>query len=1253
MKYFCFITVLIFCIVVNSTAQWLPLEGIQKKERPKIKVLSSDNTGILIGINLPGIETAKITAKGTEYDLLRLPEYFTTLEIGKPQLPAIRELLAIGAFKNYKFSVVDSSVTILKGYNVYPFQTPALEGENLEFVKDEMFYDQNKFYPDKILNLEKPGIWRDLLVSRLSIFPIKYNPKTKILRIFTKLLIKIDFEGSSGDAKIRNKPIPKEWKNIYKNSIINYDYLHLDRIKLNKCSSSKSSSGDYDYLIITHQDYYTDIQRLAAWKTRKGLLSKVVNLNDIGNNQTDIKDYITDEYNDHNISYVLLVGDINQLCWSTTGPGDYWYSDLSGDLKPEISVGRISVTSTSELKHVLDKGMNYEISPPIDNWVRKSLLVAHKEDAPGKYQGCKENIRTYSYSDPPVFITAYGASTSNGGDEATNSNVSTDINSGMGVVNYRGHGGYNKWYHWNTANEDYTTSNARALTNGDKTPVVFSIACSNAKLDDSNECLAEAFSKADDAATAILGATRPSYTSANHAYDEKLFSTAFDSDINYIGGISNEASKTIITQYGSYGEQNAKMYLWLGEPSIELWTNTLQQYTNVQITDNGSSITVNSGIGGSDICVSSSNNGDDYYEVETNTSSHTFSGISSSDRPLYITVTKHNYIPYTAVTGGTFTTNQYWLGNIDILENVIINSGVSLTIDPGTVLSFKDDKNITVNGTLDAQGTASNPITFDLSGTSGTWGGIQINGTANISHAIIEHADKGVQFNYNSSGSVSNSEIKNNNYGVYVYKSKPTIQNCDIHDNDSRGIYLSSTNYISGDAQILNNQIYDNDEYGIDMHQSSPDIRGNEIYNHDYGISCYGFSSPYLGEYNIRGNNEIHDNDIGLETYDLCDPFLGQENCDSDGGYNSFEDNNYHVWAEMDCDIQAEENWWGSNPPNSSKFYMDESDIDYNPWLHSAPSGSSMLAKSGGEAKAFDSSFNQTQSEDTVSTKDFMSYYDPKWPIEQKLLFARNISHLGDIKNAQAICKDIIETYPDSSLSFFGLDILWESSRDEKAPEGYDLAAFQDYVTKLASNKDKKELYDHAALVQAGFDQGKSISIYDRVYNENKENSISEVALYDKFMRYYQDGDMENAQQIATQLENEYPKSISARKAKSQMSDTSPEMKKEKSGNENATILGQFSISANYPNPFNPSTTVRYQIPAEANVQFKIYNSLGQVIKTYSENKSKGVHIFIWDGKNNNGINVPSGLYILKFKAQTAKAGRTSFSKIIKMLLIR
>jgi flagellar hook assembly protein FlgD len=80
-------------------------------------------------------------------------------------------------------------------------------------------------------------------------------------------------------------------------------------------------------------------------------------------------------------------------------------------------------------------------------------------------------------------------------------------------------------------------------------------------------------------------------------------------------------------------------------------------------------------------------------------------------------------------------------------------------------------------------------------------------------------------------------------------------------------------------------------------------------------------------------------------------------------------------------------------------------------------------------------------------------------------------------------------------------------------------------------------------------------------------------------------------------------------------------------------IPADFYVYQNYPNPFNPSTTIRYNIPKSSNVSVKIYNMLGQEIKTlFTGGQTPGVHSVIWNGDTNFGSKAASGTYIFMVK---------------------
>ncbi len=78
---------------------------------------------------------------------------------------------------------------------------------------------------------------------------------------------------------------------------------------------------------------------------------------------------------------------------------------------------------------------------------------------------------------------------------------------------------------------------------------------------------------------------------------------------------------------------------------------------------------------------------------------------------------------------------------------------------------------------------------------------------------------------------------------------------------------------------------------------------------------------------------------------------------------------------------------------------------------------------------------------------------------------------------------------------------------------------------------------------------------------------------------------------------------------------------------------GAFKLSANYPNPFNPSTTIEFELPETAEVELAIFNVRGERIKTlYSGQKPAGCYKMTWNGTNSNGSQVSSGVYFYRLK---------------------
>ncbi len=91
----------------------------------------------------------------------------------------------------------------------------------------------------------------------------------------------------------------------------------------------------------------------------------------------------------------------------------------------------------------------------------------------------------------------------------------------------------------------------------------------------------------------------------------------------------------------------------------------------------------------------------------------------------------------------------------------------------------------------------------------------------------------------------------------------------------------------------------------------------------------------------------------------------------------------------------------------------------------------------------------------------------------------------------------------------------------------------------------------------------------------------------------------------------------------------------------------EVELSQNFPNPFNPVTTIRFWLPEQTTVRLVVYNTLGQTVKVLVNDALTGGEYRVqWDGTNENGARVPSGIYFYELRAG-------DWQQIRKMILLR
>ena len=89
-------------------------------------------------------------------------------------------------------------------------------------------------------------------------------------------------------------------------------------------------------------------------------------------------------------------------------------------------------------------------------------------------------------------------------------------------------------------------------------------------------------------------------------------------------------------------------------------------------------------------------------------------------------------------------------------------------------------------------------------------------------------------------------------------------------------------------------------------------------------------------------------------------------------------------------------------------------------------------------------------------------------------------------------------------------------------------------------------------------------------------------------------------------------------------------------------LPGSLALHPNYPNPFNPSTSIAFDLPARSNVHLAVYNVLGQHIVDLARSElAAGTHELRWDGRNTSGQQVATGIYIYRLVTGNASTSRS------------
>ncbi|MCP4102771.1 MAG: hypothetical protein GY750_15335 [Lentisphaerae bacterium] len=484
---------------------------------------------------------------------------------GYPEILSKQVPLHIDPDKDYTLKIEESE------YETYNMDSPYLVGrgkitrnqdpKKIPYVIDENSLGLNS-YPGKLIESEEHFLIRNIRGFNFRFNITEFNISQSIVRVYTHLQFRIVPEPDIGEKNVtgHNDEVVSELYDILPYLFLNYedDRKYTDRI-------------DGEILVI-----YTarDSGAIQPYIAHKETLGFTVTATEVPTG-TNAKSVIQNAYDQNpNIFYVQLVGDWDDiksdLGTDYNAPMDPMLGCVSGnDYYVDLIVGRFSASNANDVTVQVDKTIAYEQNAVRPFW-SDGLGIGSNEGPGDDGESDSEHadvIKNYKllpnqYSD---IAEIYGSGSA--------SLVADIINDGTHVINYTGHGSQSSWI-----TTGFSSSDINNLANGDKLPIIFSVACINGAFHMTDSCFAETWlRKENGGAVATLMAT------INQLWTPPMKGQDYMNDL-LTGGYdysSNPGSGTSTNQgYSTFGKIILNAFsLWYTESSSPSDLETIQTWT--------------------------------------------------------------------------------------------------------------------------------------------------------------------------------------------------------------------------------------------------------------------------------------------------------------------------------------------------------------------------------------------------------------------------------------------------------------------------------------------------------------------------------------------------------------------------------------------------------------------------------------------------------------------------------------------------
>ena len=572
-----YIAMMLCCVLLLSSNAAAEKMNVGPRAN-SVTTLSATDNGCVLEVTIGNYERSTIVIDNQKYQTITLPHEPLVKEKGNPELPKISRSIAIPGETNVSFNIIESEY-VEHTMNIASSRGILSRSSNPHKVKHTFgsAYKRNAFFPEKLVQLSEPYLIRNVRGISLDIFPFRYNPVAKTLRIYTRLIVEILYSGkntlnSTRDTQLKSN---KYFAPLLHNHFINYAVF---------TGKERLVAETGSMLVIAYSDFLDEMQPFIDHKNAIGLPTTMINFDDVGTTAFEIEDYIQDFYDsDSSLTFVLLVGDNAQIPTLTAfgGGSDPSFALVSGDdYYPDIIIGRFSAETEAHVETMVERSIHYETEGK-GSWFHNGMGIASNQgpgdDGEDDYEHLR-NIRSDLLGWYYTTIDEFYDGSQGGMDAAgnpTSALISSSINDGTSIINYTGHGSNTNW-----TTSGFSVTNVNDLENDDELPFIFSVACVVGNFTD-RTCFAESWLRAENdltgrptGAIGFYGSTiNQSWSPPMEAQDEFNTLLANEDYISYGALCYNAASSMMDAYGGGPAEAGTQMFLtWhiFGDPSINV-----------------------------------------------------------------------------------------------------------------------------------------------------------------------------------------------------------------------------------------------------------------------------------------------------------------------------------------------------------------------------------------------------------------------------------------------------------------------------------------------------------------------------------------------------------------------------------------------------------------------------------------------------------------------------------------------------------